>query len=110
MRKETIESASSKHEALIAGAIEAVEFSRLQPPLCYRFVVAMSRFSRDSRSRRYCYCGQLVRVRTSWTENNPERRFLGCRSYCTRYACNFFDWVDQAPNDRYKVVINGLIR
>jgi len=25
-----------------------------------------------------CYCGKIVVVRTSWTQNNPGRRFFGC--------------------------------
>ncbi|GJR18664.1 DNA-(apurinic or apyrimidinic site) lyase 2 [Tanacetum coccineum] len=51
-----------------------------------------------------CGCGELARCRTSWTQNNPARRFLGCPNYMdpTR-NCNFFRWVDvELPNRWYQ--------
>ncbi|KAL2522825.1 uncharacterized protein Fot_26748 [Forsythia ovata] len=57
-----------------------------------------------------CYCGLVPVMKTSWTEANPGRRFWGCRMYGKAQACKFFDWVDPAPEDRYKSIINGLLR
>ncbi|KAL2463944.1 GRF-type domain-containing protein [Forsythia ovata] len=49
-------------------------------------------------------------MRTSWTENNPSRRFRGCRFYGRLDACDYFSWVDPPPHLRYKNIINGLLR
>ncbi|KAL2545871.1 uncharacterized protein Fot_15104 [Forsythia ovata] len=57
-----------------------------------------------------CYCGQFSVIKTSWTENNPSRRFRGCTFYGRPDACDYFSWVDPPPHPRYKVVINGLLR
>ncbi|PWA71761.1 DNA-(apurinic or apyrimidinic site) lyase 2 [Artemisia annua] len=51
-----------------------------------------------------CGCGEVARLRTSWTQHNPARRFLGCPNYLdpTR-NCNFFQWVDAPlPNRWYQ--------
>ena len=51
-----------------------------------------------------CGCGELAKCRTSWTQNNPGRRFLGCPNYMdpTR-NCNYFRWVDvELPNRWYQ--------
>ncbi|KAL2461254.1 GRF-type domain-containing protein [Abeliophyllum distichum] len=60
--------------------------------------------------QRICHCGHVPVMKTSWTEGNPGRRFWGCRFYGKAQACNYFDWADPAPHDRYKCVINGLLR
>ncbi|KAL2505672.1 Uncharacterized protein Adt_21293 [Abeliophyllum distichum] len=57
-----------------------------------------------------CCCGQIFATRTSWTENNPGRRFRGCCFYGRPNACNYFSWVDPPPHPRYKNLINGLLR
>ncbi|KAL2558235.1 uncharacterized protein Fot_02974 [Forsythia ovata] len=57
-----------------------------------------------------CYCGQFSVTRTSWTENNPSKRFRGCTFYRRPDACDYFFWMDPLPHPRYKVVINGLLR
>ncbi|KAL2559032.1 uncharacterized protein Fot_03771 [Forsythia ovata] len=57
-----------------------------------------------------CYFGQFSVTRTSWTENNPSRRFRGCTFYGRLDACNYFSWWIHLPILRYKVVINGLLR
>ncbi|PWA95024.1 hypothetical protein CTI12_AA054730 [Artemisia annua] len=51
-----------------------------------------------------CGCGELARCRTSWTENNPARRFLGCPNFMDPTTnCNFFQWVDAPlPNRWYQ--------
>ncbi|KAL2522755.1 uncharacterized protein Fot_26678 [Forsythia ovata] len=59
---------------------------------------------------RICHCGQISVTRTSWTENNPGRRFRGCRFYGRPDACDYFSWMDPPPHPRYKTVINELLR
>ncbi|KAL2541424.1 GRF-type domain-containing protein [Abeliophyllum distichum] len=57
-----------------------------------------------------CMCGWIAAMRTSWTENNPGRRFSGCSYYGRPDACDYFKWVDPLVHPRYKSVINGLLR
>ncbi|KAL2522473.1 uncharacterized protein Fot_26396 [Forsythia ovata] len=57
-----------------------------------------------------CMCGRNASMRTSWMENNPGRRFLGCSLYGRPDACDYFKWVDPIVHPRYKSVINGLLR
>ncbi|GKE70962.1 DNA-(apurinic or apyrimidinic site) lyase 2 [Tanacetum coccineum] len=51
-----------------------------------------------------CGCGQVARCRTSWTQRNLGRRFLGCPNYLDSLLnCNFFRWVDRPlPNRWYE--------
>ncbi|PWA50171.1 DNA-(apurinic or apyrimidinic site) lyase 2 [Artemisia annua] len=51
-----------------------------------------------------CGCGEVARLRTSWTQHNPARRFLGCPNYLDPTTnCNFFQWVDAPlPNRWYQ--------
>ncbi|XP_057793164.1 uncharacterized protein LOC131009773 [Salvia miltiorrhiza] len=60
----------------------------------------------------YCECeveGQKIRasIMTSWTDENPGRRFYGCRNW-KKKNCGFFDWIDEPINGRAKQVINEL--
>ncbi|KAL2548761.1 uncharacterized protein Fot_10291 [Forsythia ovata] len=64
----------------------------------------------QNRDEQVCFCGQISATRTSWTENNPGRRFRGCRFYGRPDACDYFSWVDPPPHPRYKSIINGLLR
>ncbi|KAJ4810504.1 GRF zinc finger protein [Rhynchospora pubera] len=57
-----------------------------------------------------CYCNELAVLKTSWTEANPGRRFLGCRNYEISRSCGYFFWYDAPVQDHAKVVINGLLR
>ncbi|CAN1179039.1 hypothetical protein LINPERPRIM_LOCUS36866 [Linum perenne] len=59
-----------------------------------------------------CRCHELTVLRTSWTEDNPGRRFFTCsRRYEARKAkCDFFMWADDSFEDLPKEVINGLLR
>ncbi|KAH7858458.1 hypothetical protein Vadar_024084 [Vaccinium darrowii] len=41
-----------------------------------------------------CFCGERSPLRTSYTEENPGRRFLGCINYKTSRKCKHFEWVD----------------
>ncbi|KAL2501910.1 uncharacterized protein Fot_35758 [Forsythia ovata] len=55
-------------------------------------------------------CGRIAAMKTSWTENNTGRRFLGCSFYRRPDACDYFKWVDPLVQPRYKSVINSLLR
>ncbi|KAK6139986.1 hypothetical protein DH2020_026260 [Rehmannia glutinosa] len=56
-----------------------------------------------------CYCGRRVVIRTTWTDENPGRRFLSCLHYDVG-GCGYFDWEDPPMCRRSKVVIPGLLR
>ncbi|KAJ9552559.1 hypothetical protein OSB04_016604, partial [Centaurea solstitialis] len=56
-------------------------------------------------SNLYCYCGDKVKVRTSWTKTNPGRRFVGCPNY----NCKMFQFVDEElPSPYYKELLFDL--
>ncbi|KAL8457714.1 hypothetical protein ACS0TY_035544 [Phlomoides rotata] len=58
-----------------------------------------------------CFCRQEARVRTSWTVDNPGRRFFGCRFWkVDGGGCNFFKWLDDPIEDRSKTVILSLLK
>ncbi|KAM7501346.1 hypothetical protein LguiB_000250 [Lonicera macranthoides] len=54
----------------------------------------------------YCYCCIPTIVRTSWTDNNPGRRFRACE----QGVCGYFSWVDPPMCKRSKEIIPGLLR
>ncbi|CAN1184297.1 hypothetical protein LINPERHAP2_LOCUS36890, partial [Linum perenne] len=56
-----------------------------------------------------CLCGETTIITTSWTEENPGRRFLSCKRRRSRMNghCNYFAWADPPMQPRAKVVING---
>ncbi|XP_057803710.1 uncharacterized protein LOC131019043 [Salvia miltiorrhiza] len=61
---------------------------------------------------RHCRCkfeGKRLEAKrmTSWTDENPGRRFYGCRNWKTQ-NCGFFDWYDEPMSERAREVINGL--
>ena len=35
----------------------------------------------EPRASTMCYCGVVARLYTSWTVQNPGRRFFGCKNY-----------------------------
>ncbi|KAL3622638.1 hypothetical protein CASFOL_034049 [Castilleja foliolosa] len=57
-----------------------------------------------------CHCGIQLEVMTSWTDDNPGRRFQGCPNYKKPSCCGFFRWVDEEVCSRSKQIIPGLIR
>ncbi|KAL0318161.1 UNVERIFIED_CONTAM: hypothetical protein Scaly_2860400 [Sesamum calycinum] len=54
-----------------------------------------------------CYCGKKACRRTSWTNNNPGRRFHGCGDVAS--GCGFFVWEDPPMCTRAKKIILGLL-
>ncbi|XP_058734393.1 uncharacterized protein LOC131606133 [Vicia villosa] len=75
--------------------------------------VQISSLSSHSRRRRIqCYCGFDSPLSTSWTTQNPGRRFYGCGLYKLhgKKGCSFFDWYDEKIPDRSQEVINSLLK
>ena len=58
----------------------------------------------------FCHCGIHVDLKTSWSNQNPGRRFLGCKSYEFSSACRFFNWYDPPLIDHSRVVLFGLLK
>ncbi|KAL8536206.1 hypothetical protein ACS0TY_011735 [Phlomoides rotata] len=70
-----------------------------------------SSFSSAVSRNRFCFCQQEARVHTSWTVDNPGRRFFGCRFWKVNGGgCNFFKWLDDPIEDRSKTVILSLLK
>ncbi|KAK4260787.1 hypothetical protein QN277_003858 [Acacia crassicarpa] len=77
-----------------------------------RRVTMARRLDRDVGERwpsTMCQCGLFARLYTSWTEQNPGRRFFGCRNYRHGRGCGFFKWHDNEMGERAKDVINELL-
>ncbi|WCJ18266.1 hypothetical protein M5689_000634 [Euphorbia peplus] len=67
--------------------------------------------SHRSRRRDICDCGFEAAVRTSWTNDNPGRRFYNCRNKGNRHgSCNYFLWIDDKLEDRPMSIVLGLLR
>ncbi|KAL8232537.1 hypothetical protein R6Q57_002315 [Mikania cordata] len=56
-----------------------------------------------------CYCGRLATVRTSWTDQNPGRRFYSCPNEASRCQ-GFLGWLDPPMCPQATVIIPGLLR
>ncbi|KAL3623450.1 hypothetical protein CASFOL_032266 [Castilleja foliolosa] len=57
-----------------------------------------------------CHCGIQLELVTSWTDDNPGRRFQACPNYKMPSSCGFFRWFDEEMCSRSKEVIPGLLR
>ncbi|KAK8601565.1 hypothetical protein V6N12_051395 [Hibiscus sabdariffa] len=57
-----------------------------------------------------CRCGLKAKIATSWTDDNPGRRFFGYKYYGREGHCRFFAWYDATLTPRARVVIVGLLR
>ncbi|KAK6137420.1 hypothetical protein DH2020_028843 [Rehmannia glutinosa] len=57
----------------------------------------------------YCHCASKVVLKTSWTNNNPGRRFWACPNYEKGSNCGFFEWLDDEVCSRAKQIIPGLL-
>ncbi|GJR58587.1 zinc finger, GRF-type containing protein [Tanacetum coccineum] len=56
-----------------------------------------------------CFCGLPAVHRTSWTDANPGRRFLGCPKI-EGQRCIYFHWLDPPMCQRAMLIIPGLLR
>ncbi|GER41644.1 GRF zinc finger containing protein [Striga asiatica] len=57
-----------------------------------------------------CRCGDKVYLKTSWTQNNPGRRYWACPKYGQKFGfCGFFIWYDPEICARAKNIIPGLL-
>ncbi|KAL6286841.1 hypothetical protein ACE6H2_011231 [Prunus campanulata] len=54
-----------------------------------------------------CFCGGFARLETSWTKDNPRRRFWTC---CRNKGCGYFKWLDPQMCARSKMIIPGLLK
>jgi len=71
---------------------------------------SVSGSSLKHRTKLVCYCGVDSPLVTSWTDENPGRRFHGCGRYFVKRKCNFFRWYDPEVPDRQKKIIRALLR
>ncbi|TYG98295.1 hypothetical protein ES288_A10G106000v1 [Gossypium darwinii] len=57
-----------------------------------------------------CYCGNLAKLNMSWSNDNPGRRFFGCKKFGSgfRKPCRFFTWFDPPLTPRSQIVLLGL--
>ncbi|KAK4710458.1 hypothetical protein R3W88_004971 [Solanum pinnatisectum] len=59
----------------------------------------------------YCNHGLVMRLKTTWTSNNPGRRYWSCPYYGGPRSCNFWCWKNKENIDpRSKFVIPKLIQ
>ncbi|KAL3655673.1 hypothetical protein CASFOL_000069 [Castilleja foliolosa] len=49
-----------------------------------------------------CHCGIQLELVTSWTDDNPGRRFQACPNYKMPSCCGFFRWFDEEMCSRSK--------
>ncbi|XP_021714886.1 uncharacterized protein LOC110682849 [Chenopodium quinoa] len=59
-----------------------------------------------------CGCGFPVARRTSWTHDNPGRKFVACKFFnheTGQRGCNTFEWVDEEILDWQRDGTNVLI-
>ncbi|KAL8478324.1 hypothetical protein ACS0TY_030294 [Phlomoides rotata] len=72
---------------------------------------ACSSFSNAEGSGVLCKCLEEARLRTSWTDVNPGRRFYGCRYWGVNGGgCDFFKWFDGEMSGRARTLILNLLR
>ncbi|CAA0823605.1 Unknown protein [Striga hermonthica] len=55
---------------------------------------------------KYCRCGKKTVMITSWTDNNPGRRFATSK----RNGCKYYVWIDPPMCTRAQKIIPGLKR
>ncbi|XP_019170978.1 PREDICTED: uncharacterized protein LOC109166480 [Ipomoea nil] len=56
------------------------------------------------------WCGEQLKIRTSWTAENPGRRFWQCVGGNRKVGCGFIDWYDTPMCYRSKRIIPGLLK
>ena len=57
-----------------------------------------------------CWCDLESPLMTSWTHENPGRRFHGCGNFkvIRKKGCNYFQWVDEEMSSRAKEMVRSL--
>ncbi|XP_028198010.1 uncharacterized protein LOC114382649 [Glycine soja] len=60
-----------------------------------------SSYTSEARSGVFCLCNTEAPLVTSWTEENPGRRF---------YGCGLHKWHDPVDNNRQKKIIVALMK
>uniref|UniRef100_M1DIE2 GRF-type domain-containing protein n=1 Tax=Solanum tuberosum TaxID=4113 RepID=M1DIE2_SOLTU len=56
-----------------------------------------------------CFHGLLLPLKTSWSDNNPGRRFWSCPYYGSQ-KCKYFRWSDDVVNEHSKFIIHKLVK
>ncbi|KAL5154543.1 hypothetical protein HKD37_19G053879 [Glycine soja] len=93
-----------------------VEKPRCPLKLVVGDVVPMERsslsYTLEPRSRVMCLCNVEAPLVTSWTEDNPGRRFYGCGLYkiIGRKWCNYYEWHDPLANSCEERIIVTLMK
>lgn len=57
------------------------------------------------------FCEEIVLLKTSWTEVNPRRRFLNCKSYGAGWFLFFFNFglsLVHIPNFSFVLAIQSI--
>ncbi|MBA0627031.1 hypothetical protein Godav_004585, partial [Gossypium davidsonii] len=59
-----------------------------------------------------CYCGNPANLKTSWSNDNPGRRFFGCKKYASGFQnpFHFFIWFDPPLMSYSRIVLLGLLK
>ncbi|MBA0556469.1 hypothetical protein Golob_026567, partial [Gossypium lobatum] len=59
-----------------------------------------------------CYCGNPTKLNTSWSNDNPGRRFFGCKKFGSGFQkpCQFFSWFDPPLTPYSQIVLLGLLK
>ncbi|KAH1194357.1 hypothetical protein GmHk_19G055171 [Glycine max] len=93
-----------------------VEKPRCPLKLVVGDVVPMKRsslsYTLEPRSHIMCLCNVEAPLVTSWTEDNPGRRFYGCGLYKVigRKWCNYYEWHDPLANSCEERIIVTLMK
>ncbi|KAK9756584.1 hypothetical protein RND81_01G107700 [Saponaria officinalis] len=68
--------------------------------------------SNSSKMVMNCNCGIPATIKTSWTFQNPSRKFATCKFYnleSEMRGCSFFEWVDEDMTEWQRKLINQLL-
>ncbi|KAB2015962.1 hypothetical protein ERO13_D08G061401v2 [Gossypium hirsutum] len=59
-----------------------------------------------------CYYGNPAKLNTSWSNDNPGRRFFRCKKFGSGFGkpCRFFIWFDPPLTPHSQIVLLGLLK
>ncbi|TYH24821.1 hypothetical protein ES288_A03G120100v1 [Gossypium darwinii] len=59
-----------------------------------------------------CCCGNPAKINTSWSNDNPGRRFFGCKKFGNGFQkpCWFFTWFDPPLTSHSQIMLLGLLK